>query len=80
MLPGCDYWIPENDIIQDLRNGFSDGKIKFELNGELFQDLLDFATSGLTVFYQVFMKSEKFAELKEEVRRQEVLYYVLHKY
>lgn len=51
MLPGSVYLIPENDIIQDLRNGFVDGKIKFDMNGELFEDLLEFTTSGLTVFY-----------------------------
>jgi hypothetical protein len=51
VLPGSVYLIPENDIIQDLRNGFVDGKIKFDMNGELFEDLLEFTTSGLTVFY-----------------------------
>jgi len=51
VFPGSVYLIPENDIIQDLRNGFVDGKIKFDMNGELFEDLLEFTTSGLTVFY-----------------------------
>ena len=67
--PNCVYSIPQNDIITDLRSGFQNGEVSFEVNGELFQDLLDFVNSGLTVFYQLFMKSEKFLELKEEVRR-----------
>lgn len=68
-MPGCVYSIPHNDIFRDLRTGFVDGNVTFELNAELFQDLLDFADTGLQVFYSLFMKSEKFTELKEEVRR-----------
>jgi len=62
--------MPENDIIRDLRKGFTrDQHIKFELNSELFEDLLEFATAGLEVYYQLFCKSEMFTELKEEVHR-----------
>ena len=80
VVPNCVYDIPQNEIIRDLRSGFVNGEITFDVNADLFLDMQDFANSGLTVFYQLFMKSEKFTELKEEVHRQEVLYYVLHKY
>jgi hypothetical protein len=80
VVPDCVYDIPQNEIIRDLRNGFTNGEITFDVNADLFMDLQEYANSGLTVFYQLFMKSEKFTELKDEVHRQEVLYYVLHKY
>lgn len=34
--PDCVYSIPQNEIIVDLRTGFKNGDVTFEVNGELF--------------------------------------------
>ena len=55
----------------ELRQGVTDikGKIRFDFDSELFQELYDFCVAGLEVYYEIFKQSDRFDEMKEEVSR-----------
>ena len=76
------YELPDNDIILDLRDGYNKktGQIEYTLEDDLFCDLNEFCIGGLEVYYEIFKKSDRFSDLRNEVDRQEILYHVLRKY
>jgi len=82
IIKGNTYEMDSNEIIDDLREGYN-GKtkeIEYDIDEVLFTDLFDFCIGGLEVYYEIFKKSDRFTELRNEVDRQEVLYHVLKKY
>jgi len=61
-LPGSDFELDQNQLINTLRKGFDArrGMIILEVNEMLFQGLILFAAGGLEVYYDLFMQSERF--------------------
>ena len=60
IIEGNTYEMEDNQILKQLREGYTDGKIDRELDGELFQALYDFCIAGLEVYYTVFKSSDRF--------------------
>ena len=71
IVPNNTYGMPENEIILELRRGITttNGKIKFDFDAELFQELYEFCVAGLEVYYEIFKQSDRFEDMKEEVSR-----------
>ena len=68
------------EILREIRAGYFKGKIRFVLNSGLFSDLYLFSLERLRTYYDQFKKSSAYAQLKDEVISQEILYEILRRY
>ena len=71
MIPGSDFEIPKNEIVDELRKKFDFKNNRIDCytvcNENLFDALYDFSVGGLNTYYELFQQSSKFKELKDEV-------------